>query len=203
VDGADAGESTGQRATGGARRIAAEVFAARLRARDVLEAAEAEARRIREDAEAEVRTCRDAALQAGREEGLGQAAAELVRGAAERDRMLAACTGDVLDVATAIAARILQREIQAGADAVAMAETALAELRGLARATLRASPADGPEVRAASSRLGSGFERLRVVLDPALAAGEVVVETAEGCRVDGRFRTQLAELRRALAETER
>ena len=201
MDGGDAGGSIIPKPGDGARRIAAEEFEARQRARLILEAANAEARRFREVAEAEVSSWRLAAAEAGRREGLGRAAAQVVRGAVERDRLLAGCIGEVLDVAAAIAGRILLREVRPGADAVLAAGRALSEVRGCRRATLRACPADAEEVRGFGGRLGEVVGRLRILEDPALGPGEVMVD-AEGATVDGRFRAQLAELRRALEELE-
>jgi flagellar biosynthesis/type III secretory pathway protein FliH len=185
----------------GARRIAAEVFEARLRARSILSEAEAEARRIREGAEGERAAARLAAAEAGRQEGLGRAAAEVARGAAERDLLLSRCTGEVLDVAAAIARCILGREVRPGVDAVGAAGLALSELRGVRRATLRARPEEVEEIRGAGGRLGAAVGRLRIVGDPALSPGEVVVE-GDGALVDGRFPARIAELRRALEELE-
>jgi flagellar biosynthesis/type III secretory pathway protein FliH len=185
----------------GARRIPAEVFEARLRARAILEEAGAEARRIREGAEGDLAAWRLAAAEAGREEGLGRAAADLARAAAERDRLLAGCTGEILDVAAAIAGRILAREVRPGVDAVEAAGHALSELRGIRRATLRACPVEADEIRGAGGRLGAAVGRLRIVGDPALSPGEVVVE-GDGAHVDGRFVARIAELRRALEELE-
>jgi len=201
VDRGDEGGSIVPGPGGGARRIAAEVFEARQRARLMLAEAAAEARRSREVAEAEVLSWRVAAAEAGRQEGLARAAAELVRGATERDRLIAGCTGEVLDVASAIAGRILLREVRPGADAVLAAGRALSEVRGCRRATLRACPREAEEIRAIGGRLGEAVGRLCVLEDPTLVPGEVVVE-ADGAVVDGRFRTQLAELRRALEELE-
>ena len=201
MDGRDEGRPEGPKPGEGARRIAAEVFAAHLRARAILEEAEAAGRRLRELAEGEVHAWRLEAAEAGRQEGLGQAAAEVARGAVERDRLLAGCTGEVLDVASAIAVRILSREVRPGADAVAAAGRALAEVRGCRRVTLRSCPEEAEAIRGAAGSLGEAVGRLRVVEDPALAPGEVMLE-ADGAIVDGRFRAQLAELRRALEEIE-
>jgi len=201
VDGGDAGGSIFPKPGNGARRIAAEEFEARQRARLILEEANAEARRFREVAEAEVSSWRLAAAEAGRREGLGRAAAQVVRGAVERDRLLAGCIGEVLDVASAIAGRILLREVRPGADAALAAGRALSEVRGCRRATLRACPKDAEEIRNIGGRLGEAVGRLRILEDPALAPGEVMVD-ADGATVDGRFQAQLAELRRALEELE-
>jgi flagellar biosynthesis/type III secretory pathway protein FliH len=185
----------------GARRIAAEVFDAHRSARNILEGASNEALRVREVAEAEVSSWRLAAAEAGRQEGLGLAAGQILRAAVERDRLLASCTGEILDLASAIAGRILLREVRPGADAVLSAGRAISEVRGCRRATLRACPEEVEEIRGSAGRLGEVVGRLRVVEDPALAPGEVVVE-ADGATVDGRFRAQLAELRRALEALE-
>ena len=201
MDGGDEGRPAVPQPGAGARRIAAQVFDAHLRARAILEAAAAEARRLREIAEGEVHSWRLAAAEAGRQEGLGRAAAEVARGAVARDRLLAGCTGEVLDVASAIAGRILSREVRPGADAVAAAGRALSEVRGCRRVTLRSCPEDAQAIRGSGGSLGEAVGRLRVVEDLALAPGEVMVE-AEGALIDGRFRAQLAELRRALEELE-
>ena len=201
MDDGDAGGPVIPKHGNGARRIVAEEFEARQRARLILEEANAEARRVREVAEAEVCSWRLAAMEAGRQEGLGRAAAQVLRAAEERDRLLAGCTGEVLDVASAIAGRVLLREVRPGADAVLSAGRALSEVRGCRRATLRACPQDGEEIRESAGRLGEMVGRLRILEDPALAPGEVLVE-ADGAMVDGRFRAQLVELRRALEELE-
>jgi flagellar biosynthesis/type III secretory pathway protein FliH len=201
VDGEDEGGPVDGRPGEGARRIAGEVFDARVRARAILEEAQAGARRILEGAEAERDSWRSAAEAAGREEGLARAAAELARGARERDRLLAACRGEVLDVAAAIAGRILGREVRPGADAAFAAGIALAELRGARRVDLRVSTEDLPGVRCAAGALGEAIGRLRVVEDASLATGEVVLE-GEGARMDGRFPARIALLRRALEESE-
>ena len=201
MDGGDASGPVIPKPGNGARRIAADEFEARHGARLILEGASAEARRVREVAEAEVRSWRLAAVEAGRQEGLGRAAAQILLAAAERDRLLAGCTGEILDLASAIAGRILLREIRPGADAIEAAGRAMSEVRGCRRATLRACPQDVDEIRAIGGRLGEAVGRLRILEDPALAPGEVMVE-ADGATVDGRFRAQLAELRRALEELE-
>jgi flagellar biosynthesis/type III secretory pathway protein FliH len=177
------------------------VFEARVRAQVILQEAQVGARRILQGAEAERESWRAAAEVAGREEGLARAAAELVRGARERERLVAACTGEVLDVAAAIASRILAREVRPGADAVSAAGMALLELRGARRVTLRVSTGDLGAVRHAAGTLGEAIGRLRVVEDATLGTGEVVLE-GDGARIDGRFPARVALLRGALEEME-
>jgi flagellar biosynthesis/type III secretory pathway protein FliH len=205
VDRADAGRASGTGLASGARRIPAEVWEARRAAREILGEAQEAARRLRGEAEAEAATARAAAVEAGRSEGLARAAAEVVRGAGERDRLLAGCAGELIGLAVEMAERILSREVRPGADALAAAGRALTELRGGRRLNLRASPTDAEAIRSAAEAGEASscvIAPMRLTVDPDLAPGEVIVE-ADGAAVDGRFRSQLLELRRALEEAER
>jgi flagellar biosynthesis/type III secretory pathway protein FliH len=200
VDGTDAARTTGGGPTSGARRIPAEVWEARQAVRTLLAEAEEQAGRIRHDAAREAERARAAAVEAGfaagLAEGLARAAAEVVRGAAERDRLLGGCAEEMLALAVEMAERILVREVRPGVDGVAAAGRALALVRDRPRVTLRASPDDAEALREDAVLAGPG--RVRLVVDPGLGVGEVVVE-AEGATVDGSFRAQLAEFRRAVA----
>lgn len=193
-------------AASGARRIPSEVWDARQAARGLVSGAEEQARRIRVEAERDAEGTRTAAFEAGfaagRAEGLAGAAAEVVRGAAERERLLGGCTEELLGLAVDMAERILAREVRPGVDGVAAASRALALVRDRPRVALRASLEDAAAIREGGLLPGPGAGRIRVVADPGLGAGEVIVE-ADGATVDGRFRTQLAELRRAVAQAER
>ena len=197
TDGAapDAGTT---RTTRTARRIPAEEWQARSEARRLAEEALGEASRIRDGAAREVEAARRAAREVGREEGLAQAALHLAGAAAERDRVLAGCAGELAGLAAAMAARILGREVRPGSDAVAAAARALEELRGARRVTLRASPADVEALRGEGA-LRALVATLRLREDPSLGTGEVVVE-AEGATIDGRFPAQLETLRRVAEE---
>ncbi len=202
MDGADEGRTEARAISPGTRRIAAEVWEARQVARAVLEEARREAERIRSGAAAEAEGARRGAAEAGREEGLAlglaRAAAEVLRGAAERERLLEACEGELVGLAVEMAERILRREVRAE-DGRAAAARALAELRGAPRVTLRASPADLEVLRGAGGPPLVGEGCVRLVADPGLQPGEVIAE-AGGGSVDGRFRAQLSELRRAVEE---
>jgi flagellar biosynthesis/type III secretory pathway protein FliH len=206
VDGANAGRTvSGGAATEGpapsARRISAEVWEARRAARELLGEAEEEARQIRTGAAGEVARARAQAVESGHAEGLARAAAQVVRGAAERDRLLARCAAELIGLAVDMAGRILAREVRPGGDALAAAGRALAELRGSMPVVLRVSAEDAEAFRAGEG--DGGFPALAagvlLVTDPDLAPGEVIVE-ADGAAVDGRFRSQLAALRRAVDE---
>ncbi len=194
--------------TGGAapapRRISAEVWEARRAARELLAGAEEEARQLRAGAAGEVARTRAQAVESGHAEGLARAAAQVVRGAAERDRVLAGCAGELIGLAVEMAGRILAREVRPGGDAVAAAGRALAELRGSRPVALRVSAGDAEAFRAGEGDGGFPSSAAGVILvtDPDLAPGEVIVE-ADGAAVDGRFRSQLAALRRAVDEEAR
>lgn len=218
MDGSDAARTAGAgvAGTGGehgsagpasrTRRIPSEVWDARQAARALLSGAEEQARRIRVEAERDAdgtrRAATEAGFAAGRAEGLAGAAAEIVRGAAERDRLLAGCAEEVLGLAVEMAERVLAREVRPGVDGVAAAERALALVRDRPRVALRASQEDAEALRAAGLSPAAGAARLRIVADPGLDPGEVIVE-ADGASVDGRFRTQLGELRRVVGRAER
>lgn len=205
MDGADAGRSVEAGLPSGVKRIPAEAWEARAAARRIVAEAEEEARRLRSGAAEEVAAARAAAVEAGLLEGRARAAAEVVRGAAERDRLLAGCAADLVGLAVEMAARILAREVRPGSDALAVAGRALAELGEARRVVLRTSAADAEAIRGgggAGGVLPSPAGRMRLVVDPDLAPGEVIVE-AEGAAVDGRFRSQLAALRHAVDEEER
>jgi len=206
VDGANAGRAVSEGAEAGgtaaaARRIPAEVWEARRTARDLLAEAVEEARLRRAGAAGEVAAAREQAVAAGHAEGLALAAAEVLRGAAERDRLLAGCAAELVGLAVEMAGRILAREVRPGGDALATAGRALAELRGSSPVALRVSAADAEALRAGAGDGGLPGVPAGVLLvsDPDLAPGEVIVE-ANGAVLDGRFRSQLAALRRAVDE---
>jgi flagellar biosynthesis/type III secretory pathway protein FliH len=203
VDGAGEGRSEGGALSPGTRRIPAEVWEARRAARELLGEAEVQARLIRSEAAGAAAEARAAAVEAGRSEGLARAAAEVVRGAGERDRLLAGCAADLVGLAVEMAERILAREVRPGFDALAAAGRALAELRGRRRVVVRASQADVEVLRNAGRDAPSSLTGpVRLTVDPDLAPGEVIVE-ADGAAIDGRFRSQLGELLRAVGEAER
>jgi flagellar biosynthesis/type III secretory pathway protein FliH len=203
MDGADAGRAGGGAVSAGARRISAEVWEARRAARELLDEAEEQARLIRSEAAGAVAEARAAAVEAGLAEGLARAAAEVARAAGERDRLLAGCAADLVGLAVEMAERILAREVRPGLDALAAAGRALAELRGRRRVVVRASQADVEVLRDAGRDAPSSLTGpVRLTVDPDLAPGEVIVE-ADGAAIDGRFRSQLGELLRAVGEAER
>jgi type III secretion protein L len=189
-------------ASAGTHRIEGAVFDAAQRAREIVAEAEAEARRILADVEPARARAAAEAVAAGHAEGLAEAAATVVRAAAERDRRLAALEGEVVALALDVARKILGRELSDPAAVVDLAARALAEARERREVTLRVSPADAPALRRAEGRLGALLARAPGLVmreDPALSPGHVVVETEAG-RVDAGLDAQLAALERALRE---
>lgn len=185
------------------RRIQAPVWDAELEARARREAAVREGRAIVEAAEARAEELRAAARAAGLEEGLARAVETLARAAAERDRILTGAEPALIDLAFGIAGRVVatlgvtDRRI-----VVHVAARALAELRGRGDVTVRVHGDDLAALREAEPALLSrlaGVRTLRVVADGAVPPGGAVAE-AGSCRIDARLATQVAALRRALAE---
>jgi flagellar biosynthesis/type III secretory pathway protein FliH len=185
-----------------ARRIEAEVYEADRRVREVVSAAEAEAQRIVAEARAASARAHAEAAAAGEAEGRARAAGALACAAVERDRLLGEAEREVVALALAVARKLLGRELAASPDAViALARAALGEARERREVLLRVSPGDAAAIRAAESTLAATLARARLGLreDPALAPGDVVVETEAG-RVDARIGSQLAAVSRAVEE---
>jgi flagellar biosynthesis/type III secretory pathway protein FliH len=183
-----------------ARRILAEAAA---EGEAVLARAREEAGHVVSGAGGLVEEARRAAAEEGRaeglEEGLARAAAEVLRGGRERERLLAGSAADALDLAVAMAARILEREVRPGADAAACTVRALAVVAGAGRPVVQAAAG---EAEGLAADLGSAGIPARIVTDPALRPGEVVVRSGPAT-VDGTFRARLERLRRAVGSAGR
>lgn len=189
-----------------ARETAAAILAeARERAEAIRAGAEADAARVRGEAQARAEAARREAVEAGRAEGhadgLARAAGDVLRAAAWRERALSACAGDALELAVAMAARILEREVASPEDARALALRAIrlvgADRGGDGAVELLACPEEVDALAAAAP--GWAGCAVRVAGDPGLAPGEVVLRSGAST-VDGRFEAQLARLRRELEE---
>ena len=178
------------------------VYDADLRVREMVAAADERACRLVADAESARERIAGEARAEGLRDGEARAAATLAAAGAARDRLLAAAERELADLAIAVARKVLGRELAQPGAVRSIAAAALAQARGRREVVLRVSPADAPALRDAAAPLGAILERaaLSVREDPALAPGDVVVETEAG-HVDARVETQLAALARALAET--
>ena len=183
------------------RRLEAAVWDADRRVREMVAAAEEEARNIVADAEAaRARAIADAA-EDGRREGQARAAATLAAAARERDRLLRGAEREVVELAVAVARKVLGRELGRGGEAVVdLAAAAVAEARSRRDVMLRVSPADAAAVRAAGGTFAAlSRAPVRIVEDPSIAQGGVIVETEAG-RIDARIEAQLEAVARAIEE---
>jgi len=169
----------------------------RLRAAEAAAAAEAERLR-REGREAAERARRDAELR-GREAvdaGARQVAAALESFRREREDYFAKVEREVVELALAIAARVLRREalldplLLAGA-----ARVALGQLGATTGVRLRCPAGQEAMWRETLARLPDPALAPEVEGDPAMGAGECVIEARVGS-VDLGVRAQLAEIER-------
>lgn len=185
------------------RRVDALALEARADARRVVEEARNAAAEARAAAQAEVEAIRSAAERLGREAGRAEAAALLVRAAADRDRLLASLSHEVAGVAVSVARRILGDALAVEPGRVIdLAARALEAVRDRAAVAVRVSPADAARIRGAEPRLAALLARAPGLVlreDAALAPGTVVVETEAG-RVDASVEAQLGALAHALGE---
>jgi flagellar biosynthesis/type III secretory pathway protein FliH len=183
------------------RRIPAAVFDASEEAQRLREDAVREAADLVAVARAEAEAIREAAAVRGREEGLGRASELCVRAATLRDEVLAEAEAQLVELAFAIAARVLARAVERDPTAVVeVATRALEAARRRTDVTVRAHPEDVVALRAAEPQLMVKLERARRIAvreDPAVGRGGVIVETEVGT-IDGRLDSQLVALRRAV-----
>jgi flagellar biosynthesis/type III secretory pathway protein FliH len=115
----------------------------------------------------------------------------------QRDGMLAGAEGVIVELALAIARRVLRDALEVNpAHVTALARSGLAAVSGASELRLRAHPDDLSFI-AGSTR--SPDAHIAFVPDPTLARGSCHVESAYG-EVDASLDAQLAELTRALRE---
>lgn len=187
----------------GRRRIPRAVWDAVVEARRLMERSEADCRALRERCDAELDAARAAARAAGREEGLASVTELLARAGRAHDAALAGAERDLVELAFAVARRVLAREFERDRGAVVeIAARALAAARRRVEVAVRVNPADVEVLRAAEPRLLEQLSRargLRLVGDASIDPGGAVVETEAGV-VDARLATQLEGLRRALED---
>lgn len=198
-------------ALAGADKLAAEARAAGYEEGRAagLAAAEEEIAQLRQQLEEE-----RARLAAEREEGLAElerlraeaemAAHRLRHEAAESaEQLVADSQQQIVELALAVAGRILQREIERDPEAlIGVLVGALQRVRGAGTVTVKVAPSGVAVLAQADEvidRTELGIDTLTVVADPALGPGDVVVETEHGL-VDARIDEQLDAMRRSLGE---
>ncbi len=164
-------------------------------------AAEAECERRVEEARAAGFREGEAAAGAHAREEVEAAAERFARAAGElaglKPRLRREAQSDILQLALAIARRILHRELAIDPDALrGIVEAALARLEGQEIGRVRVHPADEVPVRKCLDKFGS---RVAVSGEPALERGAVIFESARG-NLDASIDTQLEEIGRGLAD---
>jgi flagellar assembly protein FliH len=159
---------------------------------------------------AELEAARREAYHQGLEEGRRQAAAQwdaaqqrLARSLEEiagcKPRLRLEAEREVVELALAIARRILRRELHIDPEAVlGLVKAALEKASQREVTEIRIHPAHAELVRAHLERIGAP-EALELLPDPSLEPGAVVLETARGL-IDASIETQLDEIGRGLAD---
>ncbi|MFN0150880.1 MAG: FliH/SctL family protein [bacterium] len=150
-------------------------------------------------------------LARGREEGLDTARepAKLLekvmrRVTEERETLLAKAERDVLDLAIAVAARIVRREVEVDRDLVTrVIGDALRHASPLEEVVVRVNPTDYARIKSVPGLEASLGEIRHLVLveDRRVTTGGCLIETTSGA-IDARVETQLAEIERALARAQ-
>lgn len=157
-----------------------------------------------------LRSARAAALREGEATGRGRAAAELqpvmerlaatiADLAALRPRLRREAEADMLQLALAIARRVLRRELAIDPEALhglVLAALEKLEMRELSR--IRVHPSQAAAVSAVLRQAGAGFS-IEVTSDPTLDCGAAIFETSRGS-LDASIETQLQEIERGLAD---
>jgi flagellar assembly protein FliH len=168
----------------------------------MLAKAGAEAEEIRARARAEGYA---AGLAAGREDGASEIAAATAALAASlhgvealHDELVASLETDALELALALAGKILAGATQARPELIVeVVQGALRRIADRRRITVLVNPADLEHVRAAVGQIttqGSGVEQCEVLAEERVRTGSAIVRTAEG-EVDASVRTQLERAR--------
>jgi len=121
----------------------------------------------------------------------------------ERQNAVHAARGQIVELAMAIAERVVRRAASAdrGIAERAVAE-ALTHVHGRERVRVRLSPGDLESVRKLDMEAAAGFasiDHLELVEDADVEVGGCIVETETGS-LDGRIETQLAEIEHALLD---
>jgi flagellar biosynthesis/type III secretory pathway protein FliH len=129
----------------------------------------------------------------------------LVQAAVARDKALASVQDDVVDLALAVARKVIGREVETSRTAVAeMCALALANVRRARSVSVRVHPADIGRVEESRPMLANVLGRdAGLVLEPdeSVGRGGCVIVSDVG-RVDARLEVQLAAIERALRNHE-
>jgi flagellar biosynthesis/type III secretory pathway protein FliH len=117
------------------------------------------------------------------------------------ERLAAEARADALELAMAVARRLVEAELTTGVEAqVAFIRNAVKRLGDARPVVVRLPPAQAAKMREHAAALGDGaaaVARIEVVADASLERGDCVVEGELGS-VDGRLSPRLEEVRRAI-----
>jgi flagellar biosynthesis/type III secretory pathway protein FliH len=109
---------------------------------------------------------------------------------------------DVVEIAAVIAERILEKELQAGTDALfSLVRSAVRRLGESRKIVVRLSPSDAAAVKAAGDggpMRGLAIVKIDVIADATLSPGDCMVDGEHGS-VDGKLSTRLDEVRRIVS----
>jgi flagellar biosynthesis/type III secretory pathway protein FliH len=174
---------------------------ARAEAAALLARARADAEAMRAEAVAAREAARGEGFEAGRADGLAEAAVALAAARVEAARIVDAAEPMAIAVAARMAEKIVGRAVELAPETMAeIAGEALAACRpGAGAVRVRLHPHDLPAVEGALAALAARAPAaaLELVADDAVGRHGCVIETPQG-RVDARLETQLAALGRAL-----
>ena len=175
------------------RLVDAEREGARL-----VEEAKAEAARLVAEAREAMRTARADAEKEGREAGTAALAAHWARTREDEANAIAATESRVIDIARALAERLLGRELTASPETVVhLARVALAAATRARRVTIRAHPDDVVALESASLGEMVAGKAVAIVADESRGLGCLRIETDIGA-LDGDLGPQLDRLVAAL-----
>lgn len=167
------------------------VVDAEAKARAMLATATLEARALVDAAEAAAASIEERARDAGREQGLATAAAQLLQAGQAHGAALEEAQKQVAKLATAVARQLLHAELELAPERIrAIVASVLEKNRRAKRVSVRVSAAS----LEALGDLGPGVD---VIGDPELGPGDCVVESDLG-RFDARIELRLAALDEAL-----
>lgn len=159
---------------------------------------------------AEMEAARKQAFEQGLEEGRRQAGAQLeaVLGRLARSieeiaglkaRLRIEAEREVVELAVAVARRVLRRELHVDPEALlGLVKAAMEKASQREMTEVRVHPSHAALVRAHLARIGAP-EAIEVVADASLEPGAVILETARGV-IDASLETQLEEINRGLTD---
>lgn len=164
---------------------------------------------IQREAAAREQQAFEAGYRKGADEGFQQASSQLkpvLEGLAQtlrewqqaRRRLRREAERDLVELAIAIARRIVHRELNVDPQALlGIVKAALERLEGREVDRIRVHPADAALV--GSHLEQAGLEQVRLIADPQLSRGSLLLETAQGT-LDASVETQLEEIRYGLLD---